>query len=1011
MPAIWHWISERSIGKAFAVLVLLLGLAASVLVWRAETQRAHEELTARTLEQVNAMAARLRQRLVAYEVMLRAGVSLFAVTATPTRAQWTSFVEAFEIESRYPEVLGVAFAPRLRPQDIAPLEHRVQAEGFDQFRVWPTGPRVEASTILYMEPMNAANARSLGFDMLTESDRRAAMHASRDSGRAALTSALTLLQDAGGQRKVGVLMYLPVYVNGGRAPGDTVDARRAAHIGWIYAPFRPAALVDSLGRGTRPSVLVRLRDSGAEGALLYRDAGLPDGVLPSNDAVHVTIEVADRAWTLEGVPASGSTAAASSTRAPWKSMFGGVLLSLLLFGVLWSMATTRDRAHRLAHAMTVALRRANAELDSRVRQRTEDLSASNEQLRAEMGERQRIEAERTAALERERERTAQLRALADAGLGVAELGDDQARLEYLADRACRIVECRHSFLVRRDASGERAAAVSSAEPMSFEKRRALLDACARWPLRERIEVVHARDNPEIAKEAWPSGCSQAMIVPIRVASRAPVATLYLLHGDERQFRLEDEVMIHQLVLLVTAAMATAEAVDSERRARVEAESANRSKDEFLAIVSHELRTPLHAILGWLQVLERKPASAEHLQRAIEVIRRNAEAQSTLIDDLLDLARIEQGKLALEMSRVRFEAMVREIAESQRQTATANGLSIDVRIEARGDVHGDPVRLQQAVSNLVVNAVKFSSPGGHVGLRLYRDEGSLVLDVEDDGEGIDPQLLPKLFERFRQADASSRRRQGGLGLGLALVKHIIEAHGGTVCAASAGKGRGAVFSIRLPILESVEDVAEALQPLPGVRGPVPRESVLVIDDNVDARDAISNWLHEESFDVVARDSVKEAIAWLESRAAQDWPGVVLCDIEMPENDGYDFLEALRGLEARLGRQVATPVVALTAYAAGDDRARALDFGFVAHLAKPFSPEHLERVLLRVLRVWREEVEQAGEAESAGAGTSASADVRTPGAQTEAPRGEAAATAAAHDGTPPGQTPTAERRYRS
>ncbi len=970
MPAIWHWITERSIGKAFAVLVLLFGLVASVLVWRAETQRAQEEVAARTLEQVNYMAARIRQRLVAYEVMLRAGVSLFAVTATPTRAQWALFVEAFEIEKRYPEVLGVAFAPRLRPQDIAPLEHRVHSEGFEQFRVWPTGPRAEASTILYMEPMNAENARALGFDMLSAPDRRLAMHASRDSGRAALTSGLALLQDAGGPRSTGVLLYLPVYVNGSRPEGDAPEARRSAHIGWIYAPFRPAALIDGLGRGTRPSVLVRLLDSKTAGAgsLLYRDAGLPDSAQLSTDAVRVSIEAADRVWTLEGIPASGTAMATTST--PWKSLIGGLLLSLLLFGVLWSLATTRDRAHRLAHSMTIALRRANVELDSRVRQRTEDLSTSNEQLRAEMVERQRVETERAAALERERERTAQLRALADAGLGVADLDDDQARLEYLADRACSIVECRHSFLVRWDAEGERTTAVSSAEPMSFEKRRALIDACALWPVRERIEVVRVADNPEIARQAWPAGCTQAMIVPVRVGSRAPVASLYLLHGDDRPFRLEDEVVIHQLVLLVTAAMATAEAVDSERSARMDAEAANRSKDEFLAIVSHELRTPLHAILGWLQVLERRPASAEHLQRAIEVIRRNAEAQSTLIDDLLDLARIEQGKLALEMSRVRFDAMVRDIAESQRQTAAANGLSIDVQIEARGDVHGDPVRLQQAVGNLVVNAVKFSAPGGRVALRMHREDDRLVLDVEDDGEGIDPKLLPQLFERFRQADASSRRRQGGLGLGLALVKHIVEAHGGTVGAASAGKGRGAVFSIRLPVLESADDTVEAIQRLLDARAPESRESVLVVDDNADARDAIGNWLHEESFDVVARESAKRAIQWLETLSPAGWPGVVLCDIEMPEMDGYDFLVALRELEARLGRNAPTPVVALTAYAADSDRARALESGFVAHLAKPFSPEHLERVLLRVLRAGRDEAAMdAGAAADSGAGTPA------------------------------------------
>lgn len=959
MGDLWHRITERTIGKGLAFFVLLLGLGIALLVWRSETARVGGESEARTQEYASAMAARIEQRLVAYDLIVRAGASLFAATQAPTREQWKSFVKAFDLGATYPGLQGIAYTALVAPEEIAALEERVRAEGLDRFHVWPTGPRVESSVILYIEPMNAANARALGFDMLSHPERRQAMHASRDSGETTLSRAVGLVQDAGGERSPGVLMYRAVYATG--SVPESVSARREALQGWVHAPFRPSDLVRGIDLG-HPSIRVRLYETASTDprSLLHQDSGAGGASHDWSSAVRVPIRALDRRWTLEAIHVPAAGAIPLPGRAPWTLPAGVSLLTLLLFAVLWSMATMRDRAHSLAQQMTAALRRTNEELDTRVRQRTEALSASNLQLRAEIDQRQRVEREREAALERERARTAQLRALADAGLAIPSLPDDQARLEYLADRARQLVRCRHALLLREGTVGAKRIAVASVDAMSFANRRVLLEASRHWPggagdAIERFRIESARVDPR----AWPEGCSDAMVVPIRVGQDAALARLVLLHGEGAGFVDEDEVLVHQLVLLVTAAMATADAIERERAARLDAESANASKDEFLAIVSHELRTPLHAILGWLQVLERSSSNPAHLQRAIQVIRRNAETQSTLIDDLLDLARIEQGKLSLEMDRVRLDHVARDAVESQREAATAGGVSLELDIDLHGEVLGDAMRLQQAISNLLVNSMKFSRSGGRVFVRLRRDEdGRLALCIEDEGDGIEADFLPHVFDRFRQGEAGGYDRQGGLGLGLALVKHIVEAHSGEVSAFSEGKGRGARFTMRLPVFPApLPDAPAWLGYFETIARRLP--SVLLVDRDPLVREILARQMADREVALASVDDAVAALPWLEARGRDEWPSAIFCELGSQAFDGLAFLDALRALEERRGQPRPVPVAALAAHACGVDRAQALEHGFAAWLARPVSPEHLGRVLDRLLGL---RGGSAGEAES-------------------------------------------------
>lgn len=935
MAGYWRRIRARASGKAAAVLVLLAGLAVTALIGRAEQARLRAASDAAVLEQANALAARIKQRLVAYEIALRGGASLFAATAYPSRQQWRAYVDALDLADAFPGLRAVGFVAWLVPGQVEAFGNRVRSEGFPDFQVWPAGPRAEISAVVYVEPFDAANLRALGFDMYSEPVRREAMWAARDSAQPTLTGPVALVQDAGAVHPAALLMYLPVYQYG--AAIGTAAQRRAALAGWVYAPFRPADLVAGVGRDAGPPLIVRLFDGRVPEArtLLYGDEPRAAATGAGGGSARVSIEVLGRVWVLEAQAAAEEAGAApSGSGLPWKPLAGGALVSLLLFAVVWSMATTRDRAHALARTMTLALRRANEVLDSRVRERTADLTAANRQLREEIVERERIEHERAEALARERERNAQLRALADASVGISLSTDYAARLEYLAERACRIVACSYAVIRRADGTGP--GSIAATLPLPAEERRTLLSASEHWPEGERLEVLPygALD----AQDGAAAASGQMMVVPVQVGRSPRIGTLYLLHSGGRRFDDEDALVVHQLVLLVTAAMATADAVESERQARLDAESANRTKDEFLAIVSHELRTPLHAIVGWLNVIEHKGAGGEELRRTLEVIHRNVDAQRALVDDLLDLARIERGKLVLDLEPVRLDALVAAAVESHRQVAEQKHLALHLRIEARGEVNGDALRLQQAVGNLLANAVKFTPDGGRVTVSLRREDGAYAIEVLDTGQGIEAGMLAGVFERFRQADSSSRRRQGGLGLGLALVRHIVQSHDGTVAAFSAGPGQGASFTIRLPALEAAQPAA------PGAGRAAPAR-VMVIDDHDDARAALAQWLRDEAFEEVSFGSVDAALGWLERQECSHWPDVVLCDIAMPDRDGYEFLAALRALEARRGRGDAPlPVAALTACAGRDERERALAHGFAAHLAKPATPGRLLRFLV-------------------------------------------------------------------
>ncbi len=391
----------------------------------------------------------------------------------------------------------------------------------------------------------------------------------------------------------------------------------------------------------------------------------------------------------------------------------------------------------------------------------------------------------------------------------------------------------------------------------------------------------------------------------------------------------------------------------ETAARAEAERLSRMKDEFLATLSHELRTPLNAILGWATILRTHgDGSREDLAKGLETIERNARAQAQLIEELLDMSRIVNGKLRLDVQPVDLQAVISDAVESVRPAADAKGIRLTKVLDpSAGSITGDPNRLHQVLWNLLSNAIKFTPRGERVQVFLRRVNSHVEVTVNDSGQGIPAEFLPHLFTRFSQADTSMARRHGGLGLGLALVKSLVELHGGTVSASSPGPNQGATFIVALPLAAvRGEEPESVLTPAPSPAGPMQTPDlrgfhVLVIDDEPDARTLIQRVLARCNATVTIAASAAEGI----EAVKKHHPDMILSDIGMPEEDGYAFLAKLRQLSDAEGGD--TPAVALTAFARAEDRRRALMAGFQMHLPKPVEFSELLAVASNLFKASR------------------------------------------------------------
>ncbi|HEY9862014.1 MAG TPA: CHASE domain-containing protein, partial [Candidatus Obscuribacterales bacterium] len=458
-------------------------------------------------------------------------------------------------------------------------------------------------------------------------------------------------------------------------------------------------------------------------------------------------------------------------------------------------------------------------------------------------------------------------------------------------------------------------------------------------------VQGARDSQhlEMMREI---GFRSLMIVPLVAREQILGAIIFVAAESGRRYNETDLAFAEDLARRAAIAVDNARLYAIAQQERTQAENANRTKDEFLATLSHELRTPLNAMLGWTQLLRSRKFDEAKVARALETVERNTRSLATLIEDILDVSRIITGKLRLKVRPVDLVAVIEAAIETVRPAADAKEIHLQSTLNSSASlVSGDSDRLQQVVWNLLSNAIKFTPKGGRVRIQLEQMNAQAEITISDTGQGIDPAFLPHIWERFRQADSSTTRSYGGLGLGLAIVRHLVELHGGTVRAESLGAGQGATFMVKLPLMRTpleatapdrIQPIAidpVAFQPTLNLQG----LRVLVVDDEPDTRDFLATALEQGGATVITAASAAEALVKIRQQSLD----VLISDIGMPETDGYTLIHQVRSLPPEQGGRI--PAAALTAYAREEDRTRALLCGFQLHVPKPVSPSELMAVV--------------------------------------------------------------------
>jgi len=545
--------------------------------------------------------------------------------------------------------------------------------------------------------------------------------------------------------------------------------------------------------------------------------------------------------------------------------------------------------------------------------------------------------EQQELLKKERASALRLSGLAEATLAIASALSLDDVLKMITDQAAKVINSAFALIwIKVNENGTRrtilamSADASGARQGVDERSEQLLDAIARQ-IHGSVRLT-GEQLRKLGGTPLFEGLRTLLAAPLREREGEPAGLLMLAEKQNAAFTGDDETVLTQLAQMASVAVQNA-------RLYREAQDANRAKDDFLATLAHELRTPMTGILGWVQMLKSEGMEQTDVAAAIEMIESSTRVQARLVEDLLDVSRIIAGKLRVDLAPVELRPVVETVVEMFHARAQERRIAIETDIEERPlSVYGDETRLHQVVWNLLSNAIKFTPEGGRVRVELHCSESKAVLRVSDTGQGISPEFLPHVFERFRQFDNTTVRQQSGLGLGLAIVRHLVTLHGGQVAAESDGIGTGTTFTITLPLLAVRLDPADLQQlrskpEMPNLSG----LKVLIVDDDDEAGKLVALVLGQLGADAQAVTSVAAAVKMLRSFPAD----IVVSDIAMPGEDGYAMMRRLREIEPELGRHI--PTMALTAYGRPEDRSRILASGFQKYIQKPVEPVELARAI--------------------------------------------------------------------
>lgn len=903
-------------------LLLLVGLCFTVIVYYYFSKLTYEQDQSRFQKNVQELQDRINLKVATSITLLRAGTGLFAASDEVSAEEFHQFVQQLALETNYPGIQGIGFSQSFTPAEKDALVQKMRASVHEDFHVWPDNPRDEYTAIIYLYPPGNRNQEAIGYDMFAHPVRRQAMEQARDTGTPAASGRVRLVQEEpNNEGQPAFLIYAPVYKNA--ASINSVEERRKALVGYVYSPYR---IGDFLGPITSAKNDVSLRvydgDEVKDANLLH---GTHNGPPPSDYrfTTNEKLNVAGRHWTMS-YAVTPSFERGSSRPLLKYTIIIGALLSLLFFAVTRAEVRARSRAETSA----------------------EEVRASEKAI---------SEANQRALLEYERllERISSLSQV----LGTAR--ELSTIFRGLRDFTKVSVPCDGFFV------------------SLYDSVRDVRTACYGWGDGEEVDVSQLPPMPVTERGPNSRAVRTGEVVITRDYMRATSANLSVIIGEDNGLRPETSLAVPMAVMgriigtievqsyqqnayrpehvtaMSMAANLTAVAIENvrllklERTAREAAEESNRLKDEFLATVSHELRTPLTAILGWARMLEDGTLGHDMTQQAVDTIWRNAKAQAQIVDDILDVSRIITGNLYIDLHPIEVAPVVQNAINVVRPTADAKGIRIEAQLDnTPAMVSGDVNRLQQVIWNLLSNAVKFTNSGGRVQVKVTQANAAVEISVTDTGQGIAREFLPYVFDRFSQADSTTTRHHGGLGLGLAIARHLVEIHGGTIRALSRGEGQGATFTITLPLIDSGAKIAElapatdtsparASQMLAGV-------NVLLVDDDSDTLQLMAMALSRRQANVTAVSSAGEAMQAIRQKR----PDVLVSDIAMPDEDGYGLIKRVRSLEN--GETQSIPAVAITAYAKEEDRKRALSSGFQIYLAKPVEPAELVSVVARAAR---------------------------------------------------------------